>query len=62
MFQNPRPPFRTARLKRLGFLLFNTIGKAVRHARQTPVRLTGDIQQHALLVRVPAQVAALALA
>lgn len=33
--------FRTARLKRLRFLLFNTVGKVVKHARETLLRL-GD--------------------
>jgi len=41
---------RTARPKRLRFLLFNTVGKVVAHARQTLLRLTG-ILQHTLLVR-----------
>jgi hypothetical protein len=50
---------RTARPKRLRFLLFNTVGKVVAHARRTLLRLTGVIQ-HALLVRVRAQIAALA--
>lgn len=51
--------FRTARPKRLRFLLFNTVGKVVRHARQTLLRLTGAVQ-HALLVRVRHRIAALA--
>ena len=51
--------FRTARPKRLRFLLFNTVGKVVAHARRTLLRLTGVVQ-HALLVRVRAQIAALA--
>ena len=33
--------FRTARVKRLRFLLFNTVGKVVKHARETLLRL-GD--------------------
>jgi hypothetical protein len=41
---------RTARPKRLRFLLFNTVGKVVAHARQTLLRLSGVVQ-HALLVR-----------
>jgi len=51
--------FLTARPKRLRFLLFNTVGKVVRHARQTLLRLTGAVQ-HALLVRVRHRIAALA--
>jgi hypothetical protein len=50
---------RTARPKRLRFLLFNTVGKVVAHARRTLLRLTG-VLHHALLVRVRAQIAALA--
>jgi hypothetical protein len=50
--------FRTARPKRLRFLLFNTVGKVVAHARRTLLRLTGTLQ-HALLVRARAQIAAL---
>jgi hypothetical protein len=50
---------RTARPKRLRFLLFNTVGKVISHARQTFLRLTGAVQ-HALLVRVRARIAALA--
>ena len=42
---------RTARPKRLRFLLFNTVGKVVAHARRTLLRLSGALQ-HALLVRV----------
>ena len=30
----------TARPKRLRFLLLNTVGKVVRHARETPLRCT----------------------
>ncbi len=41
----------TARPKRLRFLLFNTVGKVVAHARRTLLRLSG-VLQHALLVRV----------
>jgi len=41
---------RTARPKRLRFLLFNTVGKVVTHARRTLLRLSADLQ-HALLVR-----------
>jgi hypothetical protein len=41
---------RTARPKRLRFLLFNTVGKVVAHARRTLLRLSG-VLQHALLVR-----------
>ncbi len=51
--------FRTARPKRLRFLLFNTVGKVVHHARRTLLRLTGAVQ-HALLVRVRHRIAALA--
>jgi hypothetical protein len=50
---------RTARPKRLRFLLFNTVGKVVAHARRTLLRLTGAFQ-HALLVRVRQRIAALA--
>ena len=45
---------RTARPKRLRFLLFNTVGKVVAHARRTLLRLSGALQ-HALLVRVRAE-------
>jgi hypothetical protein len=51
--------FRTARPKRLRFLLFNTVGKVVRHARQTLLRLTAAVQQ-ALLVAMRQRIAALA--
>jgi Transposase DDE domain group 1 len=51
--------FRTARPKRLRFLLFNVIGKVVAHARRTLLRLSGGLQ-HALLVRVRVHIAALA--
>jgi hypothetical protein len=40
----------TARPKRLRFLLFNTVGKVISHARRTLLRLSG-LLQHALLVR-----------
>jgi post-segregation antitoxin (ccd killing protein) len=51
--------FATARPKRLRFLLFNTVGKVVRHARQILLRLTGALQ-HALLVAVRQRIAELA--
>jgi Transposase DDE domain group 1 len=50
---------RTARPKRLRFLLFNTVGKVVAHARQTFLRLSGALQ-HALLVRARGKIARLA--
>ncbi len=50
---------RTARPKRLRFLLFNTVGKVVAHARRTLLRLSGALQ-HALLVRVRGKIARLA--
>jgi hypothetical protein len=50
---------RTARPKRLRFLLFNTVGKVVSHARRTLLRLTGSVQ-HALFSRVRGRIAALA--
>jgi hypothetical protein len=50
---------RTARPKRLRFLLFNTVGKVVSHARRTLLRLTGPVQ-HALFSRVRGRIAALA--
>jgi post-segregation antitoxin (ccd killing protein) len=50
---------RTARPKRLRFLLFNTVGKVVAHARRTVLRLTGVVQ-HTLLVRVRQRIATLA--
>jgi hypothetical protein len=50
---------RTARPKRLRFLLFNTVGKVVAHARRTLLRLSG-VLQHALLVRVRRKIARLA--
>jgi hypothetical protein len=49
---------RTARPKRLRFLLFNTVGKVVAHARQTVLRLSGALQ-HALRVRARGQIARL---
>jgi hypothetical protein len=49
---------RTARPKRLRFLLFNTVGKVVAHARRTLLRLSGVVQ-HALLVRARRQIARL---
>ncbi len=50
---------RTARPKRLRFLLFNTVGKVVAHARQTLLRLSAALQ-HALLHRVRRKIARLA--
>ncbi len=50
---------RTARPKRLRFLLFNTVGKVVAHARRTLLRLSGALQ-HALLLRVRRRIARLA--
>jgi hypothetical protein len=50
---------RTARPKRLRFLLFNTVGKVVAHARRTLLRLSGALQ-HALLVRVRRKILRLA--
>jgi len=50
---------RTARPKRLRFLLFNTVGKVVAHARRTLLRLSG-VLQHALLVRARGKIARLA--
>ena len=35
--------FRTARVKRLRFLLFNTVGKLVKHARETLLRLGDEV-------------------
>ena len=37
----PPGDFRTARHKRLRFLLFNTVGKVISHARRTLLRLSG---------------------
>lgn len=51
--------FRTARPKRLRFLLFNTVGKVVAHARRTWLRLSGVLQQ-ALLVRARRKIRRLA--
>lgn len=51
--------FRTARPKRLRFLLFNTVGKVISHARRTLLRLSGAAH-HALLVGVRHRIAALA--
>ena len=50
---------RTARPKRLRFLLFNTVGKVVAHARQTLLRLSGALQR-ALLVRARRKILRLA--
>lgn len=50
---------RTARPKRLRFLLFNTVGKVVAHARRTRLRLSG-VLQHAFLVLVRGKIARLA--
>ena len=50
---------RTARPKRLRFLLFNTVGKVVAHARKTLLRLSG-VLQHALLVRARRKILRLA--
>jgi hypothetical protein len=49
---------RTARPKRLRFLLFNTVGKVVTHARRTLLRLSG-VLQHALLVWARGRIARL---
>jgi hypothetical protein len=49
----------TARPKRLRFLLFNTVGKVVHHARRTLLRLTGAVQL-ALMVAVRQRIEALA--
>ncbi len=51
--------FRTARPKRLRFLLFNTVGKVVHHARRTLLRLTGATQL-ARMMAVRQRIAALA--
>jgi len=51
--------FRTARPKRLRFLLFNTVGKVVHHARRALLRLTEAVH-HALLIGVRQRIAALA--
>jgi hypothetical protein len=50
---------RTARPKRLRFLLFNTVGKVVAHARRTLLRLSGALE-HALLVRARRKILRLA--
>jgi hypothetical protein len=50
---------RTARPKRLRFLLFNTVGKVVAHARRTLLRLSAALP-HALLVRVRRRITRLA--
>lgn len=50
---------RTARPKRLRFLLFNTVGKVVAHARRTLLRLSAALP-HALLRRVRRRIARLA--
>ena len=50
---------RTARPKRLRFLLFNTVGTVVAHARQTLLRLSGVVQ-HTLLRRIRRKIARLA--
>jgi hypothetical protein len=50
---------RTARPKRLRFLLFNTVGKVVAHARQTFLRLSTTLQ-HGLLIRARGKIARLA--
>lgn len=50
---------RTARPKRLRFLLINIVGKVVAHARRTLLRLSGAFQ-HALLLRVRRKIARLA--
>lgn len=50
---------RTARPKRLRFLLFNTVGKVVAHARRTLLRLSGALQ-HTLLVRARRKIVRLA--
>lgn len=50
---------RTARPKRLRFLLFNTVGKVVGPARRTLLRLAGVLQQ-AFLVRARRKIRRLA--
>jgi hypothetical protein len=50
---------RTARPKRLRFLLFNTVGKVITHARRTLLRLSG-VFQHGLSVRARGKIARLA--
>ena len=49
----------TARPKRLRFLLFNTVGKVVHHARRTLLRLTGAVHL-ALMLLVRQRIGALA--
>ncbi len=51
--------FATARPKRLRFLLFNTVGKVVQHARRTLLRLSGAVQL-ALMVAVRQRILTLA--
>jgi post-segregation antitoxin (ccd killing protein) len=51
--------FATARPKRLRFLLFNTVGKVVQHARRTLLRLTGAVHL-GLMVLVRQRIAELA--
>jgi len=50
---------RTARPKRLRFLLFNTVGKVITHARRTLLRLSG-VFPHGLSVRARGKIARLA--
>lgn len=51
--------FRTARPKRLRFLLFNAVGEVISHARKTLLRLSAATH-HALLVAVRQRIAACA--
>jgi hypothetical protein len=51
--------FRTARPKRLRFLLFNTVGRVISHARKTLLRLSAAAH-HALLVTARHRIAAYA--
>jgi hypothetical protein len=51
--------FASARPKRLRFLLFNTVGKVVHHARRTLLRLSGALQL-ALMQTMRQKIAALA--
>lgn len=51
--------FADARPKRLRFLVFNTVGKVIQHARRTLLRLTAAVQQ-ALLALARSRIAALA--
>jgi hypothetical protein len=39
---------RTARPKRLRFVLFNTLGRVIRHARETLLRSSFDLNRHLL--------------